>query len=627
VEFTELKDLYSHLDARGVEYKRDYQIASLFQRLRDVKHEAGQTKEAEIAQWEVDCFSFRTQGGKLRSMFSGTNNKGQPVEYPAISKLSDSGLDHIEGRLKSTTNPILRARYAHILWESRRKHKKYAEIAVDAYLKLVESYEEQDKNAPEGHSGLYVLSSIEQAASLGFSVGYRVPDLCSGISRLVKEFNVQSSSAFVVRARLINYMLENKANFASDCFAGFPEVCLGLGQKFFEENRFHNSLDIFRAGERVDRKLGVKTHDWPRSIAESYEGLMNERAESDLAVMPFCQNAIEQYRKLGDDKKVEELEKRYEYLRGKQKFGKVSREIDLTEFRNQCRDVAQNLCAAEPDTIISTLIADKSLLPRRKDMEKNAEELNKTAVLTSIVPVAITDQHGHTAEHFVTEEEKLYFRTIEQYTFSIQLEKQFLIDEIFIGAIKKDRINISTVMHFLQKNSWYGKNITKRLPSGETITYNWLNLIAPGLNEYFVQIQWHLSQPAYVPSFVLAIDSLVLKIEGLVRDICVFSGVTTFYQAKDKQGRIVVREKDINWLLREEPIRSLFDEDDLLFFKFVLIEKAGLNLRHKIAHCLIYHPEYNISCMHLLLLVLLRLGRYDFVKSSGTVEERVEELQ
>jgi len=627
VEFTELKDLYDHLEASGIEYERDYQIASLFRRLRDLKHQAGQTREAEMAQWEVDCFSFRTQDGRLQSMFSGTDDKGQPVEYPAISTLSDGELDYIQRRLEITTNPILRARYAHTLWESRRKHKKYAEMAVDAYLELVKPYEEKDKSAPESHSGLYVLTSIEQAASLGTAVGYRVADLRSELRRLVREFNPESSSAFVMRLRLISFMAENKSNFPPECFDGFPDVCLRFGQKFFQTNRLHNAIDIFHTGEKVDRKLGLKTHDWTRSIAESYEGLMNERAESDLAVMPFCQSAIEQYREIGDAKKVAELEKRYGDLRSKQEFGKFSREIDLTQFRNQCRDVAQKLCAADPDTIISTLITDKSLLPRRKDMEKNAEELNKTAVLTSIAPVAITDQHGHTAEHFVTDDEKLYFRTIEQYTFSIQLEKQFLINEIFIAAIKKDKLSIYTVMQFFQKKSWYGKNIAKRLPGGETITYNWLNLIAPGLNDYFIQIQWHLSQPAYVPSFVLAMDSLVLKIEGLVRDICVFSGVTTFYQAKDKQGRIVVREKDINWLLREEPIKSLFDQDDLLFFKFILIEKAGLNLRHKIAHCLIYHPEYNISCIHLLLLVLFKLGRYDFVRSGDTVEEGIEELE
>jgi hypothetical protein len=121
-------------------------------------------------------------------------------------------------------------------------------------------------------------------------------------------------------------------------------------------------------------------------------------------------------------------------------------------------------------------------------------------------------------------------------------------------------------------------------------------------------------------------DSLVLKIEGLVRDICVFSGITTFYQTKDKQGRSIVREKDINWLLREIP-ENLFDEDDLLFFKFVLVEQAGFNLRHKIAHCLIDYSEYHMEYMHLLLLVLFRLGKYDFVKPDEAVEEKVADIE
>ena len=94
-------------------------------------------------------------------------------------------------------------------------------------------------------------------------------------------------------------------------------------------------------------------------------------------------------------------------------------------------------------------------------------------------------------------------------------------------------------------------------------------------------------------------------------------------ESKDKKGRNIVREKDINWLLREVPVKSLFDEDDLLFFKYVLVEKAGFNLRHKIAHCLMDYRGYDILNMHLLILVLLRLGRYDFVKQGEKVEEKV----
>ncbi len=83
---------------------------------------------------------------------------------------------------------------------------------------------------------------------------------------------------------------------------------------------------------------------------------------------------------------------------------------------------------------------------------------------------------------------------------------------------------------------------------------------------------------------------------------------------KDNKGRSIVREKDIHALLYEEPIRKLFDEDDLLFLKFLLVEKAGYNLRHKVAHSLMLFQEYSINYMHLLILALLRLGKYDFVK-------------
>jgi len=37
--------------------------------------------------------------------------------------------------------------------------------------------------------------------------------------------------------------------------------------------------------------------------------------------------------------------------------------------------------------------------------------------------------------------------------------------------------------------------------------------------------------------------------------------------------------------------------------------------------------EYNISYMHLLLLVLFRLGKYDFVKKGETVEEIVANIE
>ena len=173
---------------------------------------------------------------------------------------------------------------------------------------------------------------------------------------------------------------------------------------------------------------------------------------------------------------------------------------------------------------------------------------------------------------------------------------------------------------FLKKHSWFGKTISKTMGNGKQIKYNWLNLLAPALNEYFYQINNHFVNPSYLPNFVLSIDSLTLKIEGLIRDICQFCGVTTFYLTRDAKNREIAREKDIHALLYEEEIKKLFDEDDLILFKFLLVEQAGYNLRHRVAHSLMLFQEYSIDNMHLLILALLRLGKYDFVEKEAKEE-------
>ena len=76
-------------------------------------------------------------------------------------------------------------------------------------------------------------------------------------------------------------------------------------------------------------------------------------------------------------------------------------------------------------------------------------------------------------------------------------------------------------------------------------------------------------------------------------------------------------EKDIHGLLNEESLSNLFDEDDILFFKFLLVEKAGYNLRHKIAHSLLPYKEYSIEYLHLLFMSILKLGKYDFVNEEN----------
>ena len=622
--FADLESLYKHLEDKAIDYKYPHQIGNLFQNLRDSKHKENKLDEAEKAQWEIDFSNFVLKSGEMMPTFTRTNNKGEVVEYPSLNRFDDKTYEYLIGRLNSTYNPLLKARYSHILWCSPKKHAKYAKLAVDSYLELIKIYEEKDREAPREHFGLDALRVTENAYSIAHQINYELEKFKSELRRLVTEFNFNSSSSFALRANLIELMLKGKKKFPKEDFDGFENICWQISESLTKAGNIHGAIDMLELGEKVGQKLGKKTHDWRKRIAESYETLMKQVEEgNNLATLAFCRSALENYKKFKDEDRIKELEKKYSELKLSMKLAEFKTEINLTEHIKRCKRIAEKVVQNEPEEIIKLLMLDKNLLPKYRDIEKIAEEHSKQFIIQHLFPTEIIDQSGHPAQHFSDEDEKKYFGILQQYDWELKLNKIHLINEIFFAAIRENRLSTDILLGFLNRLSWFGKNLSKKLPNNNIIEYNWLNLIAPALHEYFLQMHYYFLNPTNYPNLVLSIDSLTLKIEGLLRDICQFSGVTTFYMTKDSKGRDIGREKDIHALLYEETIKELFDEDDLLFFKFLLVEKAGYNLRHKIAHSLMLSQEYSVNYMHLLILALLRLGKYDFVdKEDATSRNR-----
>jgi hypothetical protein len=334
----------------------------------------------------------------------------------------------------------------------------------------------------------------------------------------------------------------------------------------------------------------------------------------NLAAISFCQQALENYKKLKDSKKIQELEKRYLELKDSMELVKIEKKIDLTDHIKKCKKIASEIVNREQAKgIIELLMLSKDLLPKYKDMEKYANEVGKDTVIFQFIPEFVMDQRGHTAQHFTEQDEKRYRRILEMYEWEIRFNKIFMIREIFFKAVNEKKLSGETLLEFFREESWFGKNL-KRKVGNEEIQYSWLNLIAPSILNFFNMLNYSFLNPSEPLNLVLSIDSLTLKLEGLLRDMCEFSGVATFFQTENKKRRPIIREKDLHRLLYEEKIIELFDEDDLLFFKYLLVEKAGLNLRHRIAHSLLYFQEYSVDIMLLLIIALLRIGKYDFVK-------------
>jgi len=622
-KYNELESIYEHLEENALDYKYPHQIAELFKNLRDLKHQENETDEVKKAQWEIDFFSFGINDNKLSPKFTATDEKGEVIEYPHLNRFDDRTYTYLIERLNVTNNSLPKARYSHILWLSPKRHAKYAKNAIDSYLELLKIYEKKDIDIPEEHYGLDVINAIRNAFHIGCQVNYRQDEIKSEIIRLIKKFNINSSSTFALRFNLIDLMLSGKRKFSNKDFLGIEKVCWQLASLQVKKGNINGAIKLLELGEKIDKRLNQKSKNWRKRIAELFETLI-EQAEkgNNLAALSFYQQALENYKIIKDVNKISEIEKKYAEFRESMKLAEFKQKIDQSEHIKKCREIAEKLAREEPEEIIKKLMVSKQLLPKYKDVEKIADEMGKKHAILKLFQKVVMDQRGHPAQHFTEDSEMKYFGMLEQYQIDLQINKTPLIREIFFSAVKHKKLSTENLLNFLVKHSWYGKNILKKLGEGREIRYSWINLLAPSIHEYFKEMDRFFHDLTNYPNLVLAIDSLTLKIEGLFRDMCEFSSVTTFYQKKDKKGRNITREKDLHTLLYEEKIKELFDEDDLLFFRFLLVEQAGLNLRHRIAHSLIYFQEYSVDLMHLLILALLKIGKYDFVKEDK--QDKVE---
>lgn len=608
-EILELETLYKHLEENAINYNYR-EIANLFQKIHDKMHTEGKTDIETKAQWEMDFFNFSIVKNVISPMWTLPDKEGKMVSYPRLDNFSEATYDYLVNRSESVNNPLLKARYAHILWFSPRKHGKYAMVGTDCYLETAKLLEVKEKQSSESHTGLDIILTIENAFYLAKNIGDKgkIESVKSEIKRSIFNFNLKSRRLVRLRVDLINLMVEEKTIFVTDDLNGLSDLCLALSKELSDT---HQAITFLQLGEKIEQRTKKQDANWQNLIGQSYEKMMNASiANNKHVAIGFCQSAIESYKQSKNTGKVEELEKIYAKLKNELHFKEIEVKIDLAKYVEECRTKASSIAQKySGEQIVEILMADKNLIPEYSAILDLTKKLLAEHPLQRIFPTILYDEQGHVAQHFGTPEEIEFYHLLHQYRMSLENFNIPFIYLIIKEAFMQKKLTYSILMEFFTKRSWFGKTFTRSIQN-QPIPYNWLYLLAPSLFEYFRQMDYHYTTGDY-PHLVLCMDSLTPKIEGLLRDLLLYSGVTTFYSIQDKSHRTIYREKDINALLHEEKVKDLFNADDLLLFRFVLVEKAGYNLRHKVAHSLILREEYSIHNVNLLLMILLRLARYD----------------
>ncbi len=619
-QFVSLKELHEHLESEAQNYKFDHQIAGLFQKLRDKAIETSEKDLAEKCQIEMDVFNFIYTEGNISHQFAGTDKEGKEVRIPDINQVKKKKdvLEYIEGRYKETDNDLLKSKYVSILWHSPKKHEKYAKKAVELYLVLADQYRDLDEIKTETEHGLHAVNAIKNAFHYARQISRKNKQLLGDVAKKIEHFfwNYPKSSTVksTIYFKLLNLVLENMNGFESQFLNQLAKFCFVHAT---EENMHpHEGIEFLEHGKKLDKSKNE--YEWDNNIGKLYERLMEGAIDNhNLSADTFWTLAIQSYRKAGNIKKVDELQGRDSEIRSTIHLGQISAEVDMTPVLEGYRELAEEITSYDSEHIVKYLSLSKDLLPNLDNIKSRLEDSKNQHPLQWLISIQPMDALGHTMENISKDDEIYKHHFLNQYDMELRTFNIRLIHLIFYESIKKGMLNLDTIINHLRKHSWLGKTYTRMTIPGHEIQYDWVSILSPALLEYFGILRAHVTnQIALNP--VLVIDSLSLKIEGILREMLRLAGIQTFINKQDRNGNPITQERTLDDMLRDDSLSVQLDQDDLFFFKYLLVEKEGLNLRNNVAHCLFTYEHYSVYYAHLLVIALLRIGKY---KQTAAPEE------
>lgn len=606
-QFKSINDLYSFIDENAYLLISKWELINLWSRF---KNQSKLESDKKKSQWEIDCFVFDIKSDLLFSqIYSNGNNIAEIKKYPNLNEFQTEVIEYIKGRIKTSNNSSLKARYNHLLWKcpSGVKKTEYAQEAIENYINSIKEY--------------YRLFQTDENKESLIQIGELFETLTS-ISNQIKsdKTSLKDLSKFLLfeATKLEFYTIEGILRDMLE----FPKI--------FKPNDFENSLELIIKELKKDKteiddfflvhnylptaiKIAVKTNSdtkkWHNEKGMAYLRMADAVTNEDRfwIKQDYHSSAIEAFRHAGNTNDRKKTEKLYADLKPKIKLPlfkfDYTPEIQkyLQEHQKLIKIKAENILKQDCN-VIYRFISQGLFFPSYENVIK-ASSKNSTAFLDFATNINFDKNKNIVKQKVSNKELKKIF---DSYKFQIEISVLPHLHYIIILGIKSGKLTFENFINFLVEETWIGKTHIHNDLGGNEQQINWVKQLSPSIIEFFLQVFGWCHSKYFAPSFILCIDSFTLKMEGIFRNFCERANIpTSFSREKGMQ------EAYLNNVFDNETIIEYFNEDDRLFFNYLFSSDGGMNLRNNVAHCYYLPNEYHPDKMLLLIAALLRLGKYD----------------
>lgn len=573
-DYLEKDDNFEHLDLNTYKYITD---------LRDRTDEESLKK---ICSYELFFADFSIENGIHVPKFQiGANS------YPTL-ELFDDNFDYIKSRANSVNNPKYKAKYNHLLWLSPVKHIDFAKEAIENYLLLLQNSSFSVEDNTQCHSfGKYFKNLYVLCQTVNFKKDEIIRYFLLLLeSNKINDFTKYSLMEFIVENNkktdssttkiFYDYSKKSIEKLESRVLESYLNLLIVLSQKLkIPSNEFHEKLgDYYISQLKTEKNQGFIAHHYYTKALEEYKkGNIKEKIETTAVLLEQSKKNID-LKKVSFESKNENINK------------------PLNQWWNSIKLQTTHLIEEGSDYLIYNYLILEKLIPNAGILNEEIKPASFDFISTIVFDINKNINKNKSGG-------------INSYSIYIN---NFTIPHIwlvFSKGIKSGKISFESLIDYLQINSWYGQDFTYLDTNNETQGFNWIELLSPSLQSFFIQSEIDIkTNKNNNQGYILAIDSLVLKFEGLLREFSRMIGAQTIEIKESGTEERINFEK----LLDNEKLKSLIPEDDIAFFKF-LFTSEGMNLRNNIAHSFFNTKNYTSAVMLLLIVALLRLGNYKMI--------------
>ncbi len=531
------------------------------------------------------CFNdFNFRKGEYIPLFSSGSNC-----YPDLEAFDN--VEYLKQRALNCFNPKYNSKYFHLLYH-KTKDKREAIKSIESYLEFLKN---SDLGLNDNSEIKGFIDAFDNLIHLVEKVKYDKKDyVIQYVKNIILEDRVKSFCLF----HIIDFVTKNMKLTTDVKQFFFDIVQAELNTIQYPEHR----EDFLKLIIDLAQKIGKPQQEYQNRLGEYYLQKA-EKEKGSLIVHSIYFEALKVFKKAGNKTKQDEVSKLMQDEKNNLVLGTITTKISNSKidkyFRLLDKATSELTANNNSESIFGYLINAKNIFPKASMLEMNTksqlQDIFTTITFDKNKNLSINNSEG-----------------INSYQTHFQISTLNHLKQIFYKGQINGKISYESLKVYMVNYTWYNDEIEVIEPNGINNSFKWIDFILPPIKLFFEQSEKDIENKSQThEGYILAIDSLALKFEGVLR----FFSNKIGAQIIESDNTKTVQRIDFDKMFDNEKFKSVIPEDDIAFFKFLFTRK-GIDLRNNVAHSFYVPKDYSASTVWLLICAYLKLGDFNFKENS-----------